>query len=363
MIKVEGLEKRYGEVTALGGVSFEVPAGQVVAFLGPNGAGKSTTMKILTGFLVPDAGSCEVAGRVVEPGDPVGRRAVGYLPESTPLYKAMRVDRYLEFVADLHGLGRAEGRAAVARVIDACHLGRHAGRRITWLSKGFRQRVGLAQALIGDPDVLILDEPTSGLDPREVVRMRDLIRELGAEKTVLLSTHVLGEAEAVCDRAIVIAGGRLVGDGTPRELARQRAGRVNLVLRVPAYDTLGDPDFGPDSLAADLAGVPGVKGCNEVERLEGGAFRLELEVTRAPGSSEDHPDEARSAEPTLEMLSATVHERGWQLSELAWVGDDLEATFLELTDPERLAREDAPAQTVDEVVAAGEPAADEEATP
>ena len=345
MIHVEGLEKRYGEVTALAGVSFDVPAGQVVAFLGPNGAGKSTTMKILTGFLVPDAGSCAVAGRPVDPSDAAGRAAVGYLPEATPLYAGMRVDRYLGFVAELHGLGGAAKRDAVGRVIEACHLGAHAGRRIAWLSKGYRQRVGLAQALVGDPSVLILDEPTSGLDPREVVRMRELIRELGAEKTVLLSTHVLGEAEAVCDRALVIAAGRLVADGTPRELARHRAGRVALALRVPAYDTLGDPAFGPERLAEDLGGVPGVRACLEVESLPGGVFRLELEVVRAPGahaSGEPEGPLGRSAEPTLELLAATVHERGWELSELSWVGDDLEATFLELTDPERLARGDLP---------------------
>jgi len=342
MIHVQGLEKRYGDLVALGGVSFDIAAGEVVGFLGPNGAGKSTTMKILTGFLVPDAGTCEVAGRRVDPGDPDGRKAVGYLPEATPLYRSMRVDRYLDFVAGLHGLGGSDRRAAVGRVIEACHLGRHAGRKINWLSKGFRQRVGLAQALIGDPDVLILDEPTSGLDPREVVRMRDLIRELGAEKTVLLSTHVLGEAEAVCDRAIVIAGGKRVADGTPRQLARTRAGQVALVLRVPAYDTLGDPGFGPQSIADDLAGVPGVKRCIEVTPAEGGAFRVELEVERAPGVDlEEAPVATRFAEPTLEMLARTVHDRGWQLSELSWVGDDLEAAFLELTDPERLAREQA----------------------
>ena len=256
MIHVEGLEKRYGEVTALAGVSFDVPAGQVVAFLGPNGAGKSTTMKILTGFLVPDAGSCAVAGRPVDPSDAAGRAAVGYLPEATPLYAGMRVDRYLGFVAELHGLGGAAKRDAVGRVIEACHLGAHAGRRIAWLSKGYRQRVGLAQALVGDPSVLILDEPTSGLDPREVVRMRELIRELGAEKTVLLSTHVLGEAEAVCDRALVIAAGRLVADGTPRELARHRAGRVALALRVPAYDTTVIRPSGPSAWPRTSAGCP-----------------------------------------------------------------------------------------------------------
>lgn len=327
MIHVQGLEKHYGDLQALRGVSFDVSRGEIVGFLGPNGAGKSTTMKILTGFLVPDGGTCEVAGKQVLPGDPGSRSTVGYLPESTPLYRDMRVDRYLDFVAGLHGQERAERRASVGRVIDACRLGRHAGRRIGWLSKGFRQRVGLAQALIGDPDVLILDEPTSGLDPREVVRMRDLILELGQEKTVLLSTHILSEVEATCSRVIVIAGGQLVADATPQEIARSRAAEMTVVLRVPDKDLA---DFDAGAIGRDFAHVPGVARLVSAQDCGGGTARLVLDVNRAPGSV------ATSGEPVAELVADTLAKRGWKLSELTWQGDSFEAAFLDITNPEHL---------------------------
>ena len=328
MIHVQGLEKSYGNLEALKGVSFDVERGEIVGCLGPNGAGKSTTMKILTGYLVPDSGSCRVAGIEVTPGDPSSRRSVGYLPESTPLYRGMRVDRYLDFVAGIHGQDRAERRASVGRVIEACRLGRHAGRRIGWLSKGFRQRVGLAQALLGNPDVLILDEPTSGLDPREVVRMRDLILELGKEKTVLLSTHILSEVEATCSRVIVIAGGQLVADATPFEIARSRAAELTVVLRVPSDQIQG---FDAAAIGRDFAHVPGVARLVSAEDCGGGTARLVLDVNRAPGSV------ATSGEPVAEMVADALAKRGWKLSELTWQGDDFEAAFLEITDPERIA--------------------------
>jgi ABC-2 type transport system ATP-binding protein len=331
MIHVQGLEKHYGDLKALRGVSFDVQAGEIVGFLGPNGAGKSTTMKILTGYLVADGGTCAVAGQEVVPGDSESRRHVGYLPESTPLYRGMRVDRYLDFVAGIHGQERSERRASVGRVIEACHLGRHAGRRIEFLSKGFRQRVGLAQALLGDPDVLILDEPTSGLDPREVVRMRDLILELGQEKTVLLSTHILSEVEATCSRVIVIAGGKLVADAAPEELARSRAAELTVVLRVP-QDQL--KDFDASQIGRDFAHVPGVARLVSAEDCGGGTARLVLDVNRAPGSV------SMSGEPVAEMVADTLAKRGWKLSELTWQGDDFESAFLEITDPVRLAKMD-----------------------
>jgi ABC-2 type transport system ATP-binding protein len=328
MIHVQGLEKHYGDLHALRGISFAVERGEVVGFLGPNGAGKSTTMKILTGYLVPDGGSCQMAGIDVVPGDPGSRRNVGYLPESTPLYRGMRVDRYLDFVAGLHGQERAERKASVGRVIEACRLGRHAGRRIGWLSKGFRQRVGLAQALLGEPDVLILDEPTSGLDPREVVRMRALISELGKEKTVLLSTHILSEVEATCSRVIVIAGGQIVADATPMEIARSGEAELTVVLRVP-QDQL--TSFSTAAIGRDLAHVPGVSRLISSEDCGGGTVRLVLDVRRAPGSL------ARSGEPVAELVADTLAKRGWKISELTRRSDDFEAAFLEITDPNRMA--------------------------
>jgi ABC-2 type transport system ATP-binding protein len=322
MIHAHGLFKRYGDLVALDRVSFDVERGSVVGFLGPNGAGKSTTMKILTGTLVPDGGTCEVAGRPVLPGDPESRRRVGYLPESTPLYRAMRVDRYLDFVAGVLGASRTERRREVARVIEACRIGQHAGRPIGALSKGYRQRVGLAQALLGDPDVLILDEPTSGLDPREVVRMRALVRELGQEKTILLSTHILSEIEATASRVIIIAGGRLVADGDPRAMAQGRAAELVVVLRLG----IDDLDLESSVIGDELMGAAGVKEILGIEVEQGGVRRCVMRVERTPGCDTLH------GEPVAELVTRRIHQRGWHLSELSWGGVDFEAAFLELTD-------------------------------
>ncbi|MEM9380946.1 MAG: ATP-binding cassette domain-containing protein, partial [Planctomycetota bacterium] len=213
MILAEGLQKSFGPVRAVRGVSFSVERGELVGFLGPNGAGKSTTMKMLTGSLLPDSGRASIAGVPLDGRSIGARAAVGYLPEHTPLYREMRVRRYLEFVGEVHGMSAAQRRDALARVVDACDLDGYVARRIHTLSKGYRQRVGLAQALFADPEVLVLDEPTSGLDPAEIVRIRDLVVELAQHKTILLSTHVLPEVEEVCRRVLIIAGGELVADG------------------------------------------------------------------------------------------------------------------------------------------------------
>ena len=325
MIHANGLFKRYGDLVALDHVSFDVERGSVVGFLGPNGAGKSTTMKILTGTLVPDGGSCEVAGHKVEPGDPESRRCVGYLPESTPLYRSMRVDRYLDFVAGILGGGRKERQREVGRVIDACRIGKHAGRPIGALSKGYRQRVGLAQALVHDPDILILDEPTCGLDPGEVVRMRRLVRELGEQKTILLSTHILGEIEATASRVIIISGGKLVADGDPAVMARSRAAELALVLRLGVDDL----DMSHAAIEAELMNAAGVKEVLSIETKERGVRRCTLRVERTPGS------DGFDAEPVAEFVTQRVLDRGWQLSELSWRGVDFEAAFLELTEEPR----------------------------
>ena len=235
MIRVDELEKSFGDVRAVDRVSFEIRRGEVVGFLGPNGAGKSTTMKMLTGFLVPDGGRAEVAGAPVDPLAPGGgvaaRRHLGYLPESTPLYRSMRVDRYLDYVGRVRGLSRGARRAASERVVHDCDLEGYTRRRIATLSKGYRQRVGLAQALFGDPDVLVLDEPTSGLDPAEIVRIRELVRRLGERKTILLSTHVLSEVQETCRRVIILSAGRIVADGSPLDLAAAEDAQVTVTLR------------------------------------------------------------------------------------------------------------------------------------
>ncbi len=230
------LSKRYGAFQALHGVSFELQPGEVVGFLGPNGAGKSTTMKILTGFVAPSAGSAQIAGHDLA-GDPLAcRRAIGYLPEELPLYLDMTVTAYLDHVARLKGVARSARRREVVDAISAAWLSENAERHIRKLSKGNRQRVGLAQALIGRPAILILDEPTSGLDPAQVAHFRDLIRSLSAGHTILLSTHILAEVEACCSRVVVVHRGRTVA-AEPIESLRRRATQLTrLRLRTRGPD-------------------------------------------------------------------------------------------------------------------------------
>jgi ABC-2 type transport system ATP-binding protein len=220
MIEAESLVKRYGRYTAVKGVSFRIDQGQVVGLLGPNGAGKTSIMRILTCYHFPTEGTARVDSHDVV-GEPRRvRQSVGYLPENAPLYDDMKVREYLGFVADARGLGGALRRERMEMVTATCGLSEVFGREIRRLSKGYRQRVGLAQAIIHDPAVLVLDEPTSGLDPNQIVEIRSLIRSLGEKKTVILSTHILQEVEALCRRVLIMNAGRLVAQGTPDEIAR-----------------------------------------------------------------------------------------------------------------------------------------------
>lgn len=230
MIEAQGLSRRYGALLAVDAISFRVERGCVAGLLGPNGAGKTTTIRMLTGYLPPSAGSANVAGIDVVRQPVEARRRVGYLPESTPLYAEMRVADYLRFRADLSGVRRRTVREAVDRVIDRCALGEVRRRPIRQLSKGYRQRVGLAAAIVHDPLVLVLDEPTSGLDPGQVIEFRQLIRGLAVDRTIILSTHVLPEAEAMCDEVILIRAGRVAARGTIAELAsRLGLRRIELI--------------------------------------------------------------------------------------------------------------------------------------
>ena len=236
MVRAHSLRKSYGSTQAVRGISFEVPRGQVVGFLGPNGAGKSTTMKMLTGFLKPNGGEVSIGGISIAEGPLEARRKIGYLPESAPMYDEMMVIDFLRFAAELRGV---EGKAQddrLAVVCERCGLGKVLGKDIGQLSKGFRQRVGLAQALVHDPDLLILDEPTSGLDPNQIVEIRELIRDLGRDKTVILSTHILPEVQATCDRIIIISDGELVADDAPETLTDQQAGAVVRVIVAPRHE-------------------------------------------------------------------------------------------------------------------------------
>ena len=230
MIEVRDLTKNYGSFTALQGLTFQVPKGQVVGFLGPNGAGKSTTMKILTGYAGQTSGSAAVAGIDVQTDPVAARQNIGYLPESNPLYEEMMVKEYLDFIAEIRKIPTDRKNVRIKEVVERCGLGNMIGKDIGHLSKGYRQRVGLAQAILHDPDLLILDEPTSGLDPNQIVEIRNLIREIGEEKTVIMSTHILSEVQNTASRVLIINEGKLVADDSPENLTHEEGGTLYVVV-------------------------------------------------------------------------------------------------------------------------------------
>ncbi|QRN93740.1 ATP-binding cassette domain-containing protein [Archangium violaceum] len=271
MIRIEGLTKSYGATQALRGVSFEVPRGQVVGFLGPNGAGKSTTMKILAGFVTPTSGTARVNGIDVSVDSVASRRLIGYLPENNPLYEEMMVRDFLDFVAEVRGIPKGQRAERIRHAVDRCGLRSVLGKDIHQLSKGYRQRVGLAQAIVHDPDLLILDEPTTGLDPNQIVEIRSLIKELGKEKTVILSTHILSEVQSTCSRVLIINDGRLVADDAPERLGEGEGGTVTVVLASRTGALLQSDAV--RSMLERVAGVTGVEPA-EGEGLGTLGFRL-----------------------------------------------------------------------------------------
>ena len=306
-IEVSELRKTYGDVVALDGVTFSVEPGEVVGFLGPNGAGKTTTMKILTGFISATEGSARVAGLDVCADSLEVRRRIGYLPENAPVYRDMAVRDYLRFVCDVRGLSKAERERRIRATSGQVGLDSVLDRPIQELSKGFRQRVGLAQALVHDPEILILDEPTTGLDPNQIADIRDLIIEIGRTRTVLLSTHILQEVKAVCGRVLIVSKGRIVGFGTPAELEASAAGgsRIDVVLRAA-----GD-------VAGAIAALPNV---TEVRDGAGeGPGTIGLTVT-ADGASDPR-----------DAIFALAVERGWTLLHMNRQQRSLEDAFRELT--------------------------------
>ena len=229
MLKVQNLRKRFGDFEAVKGISFEVRKGEVLGFLGPNGAGKSTTMRMITGFLPATSGTASICGFDIATDPVAAKRHLGYLPESAPSYRAMTVEEYLRFIAEVRGLKVGE---AVDRVIEQAKLSKVAKQTIETLSKGYRQRTAFAQAIIHDPAVLIMDEPTDGLDPNQKYTVRQMIKEMSAEKAIVISTHILEEVDAVCTRALIIAGGEIKADGTPAEIkAKDPSGDLATVFR------------------------------------------------------------------------------------------------------------------------------------
>lgn len=310
MIHVESLTKRYGRIDAIRDVSFQVPEGRILGFLGPNGAGKTTTMRILTGYLPATSGTARCAGFDVFTQSLDVRRRIGYLPEGNPLYREMRVREFLRFVATVKGAARPQRRAHVAEAIKAAALTDVADRIIGTLSRGYQQRVGLAQALIGDPPVLILDEPTVGLDPKQIVEIRQLIASFRGRRTVILSTHILPEVSAVCDDVAIIDRGRIVAQDSLEHLtAPERAfGR----LRLQAVGTATD-------IESAVRAVPGVTAVDLAGQTEGPGQAWDIRV--AEGA------DARAA------IAQAIVAGGWQLLELHAVRISLEDIFLQtLTD-------------------------------
>ncbi len=251
MIKAEGLTKRYGPITAVDDVSFSVQPGEVLGFLGPNGAGKTTTMRMLAGFVPPTAGRAEICGFSLENEPLEAKRRLGYLPEGAPTYGDMTPREFLDFVAEIRGLVGETRRRRLDEVIERLHLGQVLGQRIETLSKGFKRRVGLAQAILHDPPVLVLDEPTDGLDPNQKHEVRQLINGMAADKIIVISTHILEEVDAVCNRAIIISEGRIVADETPEALIHRSRFHNAVTLRLARGADL-------EIIAGELRGVAGV---------------------------------------------------------------------------------------------------------
>jgi ABC-2 type transport system ATP-binding protein len=310
-ITVRNLSKLYGDAKAVDNISFEVHSGEILGFLGPNGAGKTTTMRIVTCYLSPSAGTVTVEGNDTRTQSLEVRRAVGYLPELNPLYLDMNVLEYLTYTAQLQGVAKQQVAARVRKMVDVCALGDMQHKDIGQLSKGYRQRVGLAAAMIHDPRVLILDEPTSGLDPNQIIEIRNLIKELGKEKTVVLSTHILSEVQATCKRVIIINRGKIAADGPIEDLQRSLHGgeKVLLEMEVPNGQSF-------DSVSLDLKEIPAIQSVSLLGETDG--------VKKISVESLQGVDIRR------ELFQFCV-QKGWMVLEIHRVQTSLEEIFRQLT--------------------------------
>ena len=305
-IVVENLTKTYGVQKAVDNISFTVKTGEVLGFLGPNGAGKTTTMKAITTYLMPNSGNIHVGSFSLDQQPEEIKKHIGYLPESNPLYQEMPVIDYLRFVAELQGIDRSRIKSRILEMVDLCGLEGEKHKNIGELSKGYRQRVGLAQALIHDPEVLILDEPTSGLDPNQIVEIRELIKKIGREKTVILSSHILAEVEATCDRILIISKGKIVADGTAEDLRKRAKGREILHVRIE------------DGQQNDI-----FEALQKLETVEVADF-----LRNEAGFFEIQSRQNTSSRRSIFKLCAT---KGWVLTEMTPVETKLEDIFRELT--------------------------------
>lgn len=307
MIQIKNLTKYYGETKAVDDISFEIKKGEIIGFLGPNGAGKSTTVRVITCFVTPTSGSVEIDGMDVLEHSLEVRRKIGYLPENAPLYHEMNVTEFLQFVSELRHIPKDQRHRRIKKMVEVCGLGEILGKNIGALSKGYNQRVGLAQALIHEPEILILDEPTSGLDPNQIVEIRNLIKEMGREKTVILCTHILPEVRATCDRAIIINRGKIVADGSINELetSAKRGDRIFLEIKAPDEQPMDK-----------LRSIPGV---DEIALMpstgQNKMFRLDLQAGSDP----------------RETIFRTAVSNGWVIFEMRRERTTLEDVFRSLT--------------------------------
>ena len=305
-IIVENLTKNYGVQKAVDNISFEIKTGEIVGFLGPNGAGKSTTMKMITCFIASTQGSISLDGISTSQNPEDIKKKIGYLPENNPLYTDMAIIDYLRFCAEIQGIKKNQIANRIRKMIDMCGLNIEKHKKISELSKGYRQRVGLAQAMIHDPDVLILDEPITGLDPNQIIEIRKLIKKLGKEKTVILSSHILSEVEATCDRILIINKGRIVADGTPSTLRQQAQGQELLTVQIES----NNKEELQNALLS-LATVESVKGLEDKE----GFFRVQSKPKQ------------KSRKAVFDMCV----KNNWYLLEMSEIETQLEDVFRELT--------------------------------
>ena len=304
-IIVENLTKKYGEQKAVNDISFKIETGEVVGFLGPNGAGKSTTMKMITCFMAPSIGNITVDDISVNENQSLIKKKIGYLPENNPLYFDMSIVDYLRFTAEIQGVSKSDIPGRIGEMIQLCGLAKEKHKNINELSKGFRQRVGLAQAMIHDPEVLILDEPTTGLDPNQIVEIRKLIKELGKQKTVILSSHILSEVEATCDRILIINRGRIVADGTSETLRSQADGQESLTVHIAPLN---------EDLEKSLLGLGSVEKVSAIEDKPG-FYSIQ-------------------SKPNMESRKAIFDlcvKKKWYLLEMTGIETRLEDVFRDLT--------------------------------
>lgn len=307
MIEISGLTRYYGDLCALDNISLTIERGKILGLLGPNGAGKTTAMRILTGFLAPSGGTVTVKGLSIDSDMLKIKKLIGYLPESAPIYQDMLVYDYLQYVAEIREMPAESRESRIKEIAGICALEGVMHRSIHELSKGYKQRVGLAHAMMGDPEILILDEPTSGLDPNQIVEIRDIIKEIGREKTVILSTHILSEVEATCDRVVIINRGRIVADGSTEEITRSTAEdySINLLLR-------GAPGDEAKELLGGIAGVDSVD-----VSVKDGMTRIRLSCM--------------TDEDLREQVYSRVKAKDWALLELIRESKSFESIFSDLT--------------------------------